>query len=366
MSFIKTASVILSAISTTVVMSALGANKANALSEVSLPSTIMIKSAHSNLVVDKYGDNPSFADKAHLYSQANPATFTLRPVRSANGSYETQLASRTNLCFTAAGGLNPNMGNGTQAVFSGDCANSLNLRFYDDGTVRIGRNTGMCLTNQGNRYNTLLNKLHFWACDGSPETKWNFVGVGNPGSYTPPAPVVQQYKAPVQVVKNPNTYTKPIVKQPAIKYQSAGFNGLDVFDLNPLSPEFSSLNLGNGQRVKVNVSAPGTPGSAVFHTYTYFNNSQGLDLIYAVKKFKNASNTASKVGTFGGFAAKFLKALKAGGFIGGTSIVAGLYYDHMTTNTIDDAEYCLNKGKGFWIDAKGGILFLDQQLKCDK
>jgi hypothetical protein len=204
MSFIKTASVILSAISATVVMSALGANKANALSEVSLPSTIMIKSAHSNMVVDKYGDNPSIADKAHLYSQENPATFTLRPIRSANGSYETQLASRSNLCFTAAGGLNPNMGNGTQAVFSGDCANSLNLRFYDDGTVRIGRNTGMCLTNQGNRYNTLLNKLHFWACDGSPETKWNFVAVGNPGSYTPPAPVVQQYNPPAQqVVNNP-------------------------------------------------------------------------------------------------------------------------------------------------------------------
>jgi hypothetical protein len=194
MSFIKTASVILSAISTTVVMSALGANKANALSEVSLPSTIMIKSAHSNLVVDKYGDNPSFADKAHLYSQANPATFTLRPIRSANGSYETQLASRTNLCFTAAGGLNPNMGNGTQAVFSGDCANSLNLRFYDDGTVRIGRNTGMCLTNQGNRYNTLLNKLHFWACDGSPETKWNFVAVGNVTNYNFTTP----YIAPAQ------------------------------------------------------------------------------------------------------------------------------------------------------------------------
>jgi hypothetical protein len=221
MSFIKTASVILSAISTTVVMSALGANKANALSEVSLPSTIMIKSAHSNLVVDKYGDNPSFADKAHLYSQANPATFTLRPVRSANGSYETQLASRTNLCFTAAGGLNPNMGNGTQAVFSGDCANSLNLRFYDDGTVRIGRNTGMCLTNQGNRYNTLLNKLHFWACDGSPETKWNFVGVGNPGSYTPPAPVVQQYNPPVQnskpiVTPATQTYTRPRLQEAGI------------------------------------------------------------------------------------------------------------------------------------------------------
>jgi hypothetical protein len=198
MNFIKTATAILSAISATLVMSALGADKANALSEVSLPSTIMIKSAHSNMVVDKFGDNPSVADKAHLYSQENPATFTLRPIRSANGSYETQLASRSNLCFTAAGGLNPNMGNGTQAVFSGDCANSLNLRFYDDGTVRIGRNTGMCLTNQGNRYNTLFNKLHFWACDGSPETKWNFVGVGNPGSYNPPAPVVQQYSPPAQ------------------------------------------------------------------------------------------------------------------------------------------------------------------------
>jgi hypothetical protein len=220
MSFIKTASVILSAISTTVVMSALGANKANALSEVSLPSTIMIKSAHSNLVVDKYGDNPSFADKAHLYSQANPATFTLRPVRSANGSYETQLASRTNLCFTAAGGLNPNMGNGTQAVFSGDCANSLNLRFYDDGTVRIGRNTGMCLTNQGNRYNTLLNKLHFWACDGSPETKWNFVGVGNVniGISNPYQVVTPSYTPPSRIDSN----TKQDQPIPQPKLQEAG------------------------------------------------------------------------------------------------------------------------------------------------
>jgi hypothetical protein len=210
MSIIKTTSTLLSVLGATLVLTGIGANKAQALSEVSLPSTIMIKSAHSNMVVDKFGDNPSVAANAHLYSQENPATFTLRPIRSANGSYETQLASSPNLCFTAAGGLNPNMGNGTQAVFSGDCNNSLNLRFFDDGTVRIGRNTNMCLTNQGNRFNSPFNKLHWWACDNSPETKWNFPGVSNvTSSYDFKTPYVAPVQNPTPKPVNTNSYVQP-------------------------------------------------------------------------------------------------------------------------------------------------------------
>jgi hypothetical protein len=201
MKLIQVASHVLSAVSATVLLTVIGANQAQALSEVQLPANFAIENANNrSMVVDKFGDNPSTAAKAHQYSKENPRTYTLFANRSSNGSYEVHLASAPNLCFTMAGGLNPNQGNGTLAVFSGDCNNSLNLRFFDDGTVRVARNTNLCLTNQGNRFNTMFNKLHFWACDGSAETKFNFAAVGGVNNnagvvYTPPV-VTQQYNPP--------------------------------------------------------------------------------------------------------------------------------------------------------------------------
>jgi hypothetical protein len=209
MNFNQTASAILSALSATVFIAVIGADKAQALSEVSLPSNFAIENANNrNMVVDKFGDNPTVAANAHQYSKENSRTYTLKGIRSANGSYEVQLVSSPNLCFTMAGGLNPNAPNGTLAVFSNNCTNSLNLRFYDDGTVRVARNTNLCLTNQGNRYNQMFNKLHFWACDNSPETKFNFAGVGNPGVVYQPQVVTQSYNPPAQN-STPQVSNKP-------------------------------------------------------------------------------------------------------------------------------------------------------------
>jgi hypothetical protein len=205
MKLIQVASHVLSAVSATVLLTVIGANQAQALSEVQLPANFAIENANNrSMVVDKFGDNPSTAANAHQYSKENPRTYTLFANRSSNGSYEVHLASAPNLCFTMAGGLNPNQGNGTLAVFSGDCNNSLNLRFFDDGTVRVARNTNLCLTNQGNRFKTMFNKLHFWACDGSDETKFNFASVG--GVITTNTNVVIQQNVTPQVVVN-----KPIV-----------------------------------------------------------------------------------------------------------------------------------------------------------
>jgi hypothetical protein len=206
MSFIKNASAILSAITTTVVLSIITADKAQALSEIGLPEQFVIENASNrNFVVDKFGDDPNLAAKAHLYTKTDSRTHTLRGIRSGNGSYEVKLAYNSSLCFTMAGGLNPNQGNGTLATFSGDCNNSLNLRFFDDGTVRVARNTTLCLTNQGNRHSTPFNKLHFWACDGSAETKWNIAAAsGQSVTYNPPV-VTQQYNPKPQVNTAPQS-----------------------------------------------------------------------------------------------------------------------------------------------------------------
>jgi hypothetical protein len=213
MNLLKSASAIISAVSATLVLSAITAGKAQALSEISLPERFVIENAHNrSMVVDKFGDDPNSAAKAHLYSKADTRTHTLRGVRSSNGSYEVKSAFNGNLCFTMSGGLNPNQGNGTLAIFSGDCNNSLNLRFFDDGTVRVARNTNLCLTNQGNRHSTLFNKLHWWACDGSPETKWNIAAAnGQSEVYNPPV-VSQQYNPPAQVTPAQNSPTPEQVK----------------------------------------------------------------------------------------------------------------------------------------------------------
>jgi hypothetical protein len=154
-----------------------------AASPVQLPETFAISPAeNNNMVVDKFGDSINTAANAHLYDKSNPATHTLTGDRAANGSYEVHLNSNRNLCLTMAGGLNPNQGNGTLAVFSSNCANSLNLMFMNDNTIRVSRNQNLCLTNQGNRSGKLFNRLHFWACDDSRETKFSWYGVnGNVG-----------------------------------------------------------------------------------------------------------------------------------------------------------------------------------------
>jgi hypothetical protein len=181
-----------------------------AASPVQLPGTFAISpAANNNMVVDKFGDSVNTAANAHLYDKSNPGTHTLTGDRAANGSYEVHLNSNRNLCLTMAGGLNPNQGNGTLAVFSSNCANSLNLMFMNDNTIRVSRNQNLCLTNQGNRSGTLFNRLHFWACDDSPETKfnWYYVNTTVQNPYIPP--VVQQNSPTVQ----PNTQPQDVFKK---------------------------------------------------------------------------------------------------------------------------------------------------------
>jgi hypothetical protein len=200
-------------------------DQAFAASPIQLPGEFAIENANNtNFVVDKFGDNHTIADRAHLYTKDNPNTYVFYGNRAANGSYEVHLKSSSNLCFTMAGGLNPNQGNGTLATFSSNCANSLNLMFMNDQTIRVSRNLNLCLTNQGNRHSTKFNKLHFWACDNSPETKWNVNGnvqsvVYQPQvvtqTYTQPAPSVNYQTLPKhQFVSKPNKnqFAKPTIK----------------------------------------------------------------------------------------------------------------------------------------------------------
>jgi hypothetical protein len=170
---------------------------------------------------------------------------------------------------------------------------------------------------------------------------------------------------------NINTKNNENKNQPRLILQQSGF-GLDMLDLNPLSSEFLILNLGRDYKVRVNVSEPGSNGSIVFHTYAHFNKDEGSEFVYDIKKFKNASSALNGVGNFaagttlGAYLANKLNTiLRKSGFIGSVASLSSLYYENMSQNTIDDAEYCINKGSGFWVDAKGGVLFLDQQVKCD-
>jgi hypothetical protein len=162
------------------------ASPANAAKRIAVSGNFAIQNAHNpNMVVDKYGDNPSVQANAQLYTRSNPATFTLRADYDAKAdSYETKLAS--GLCFTADVSTMGTPVNGTLAVFKTNCIDSLNINFWDDGTVRLGRFSDLCLTNQGNRHSTLKNRLHWWACDGSPETKWNIVPAGQVTITNPP------------------------------------------------------------------------------------------------------------------------------------------------------------------------------------
>jgi hypothetical protein len=316
MSFIKTGTALLSAASAAVLISILGADKANALSEIGLPENFVIENANNrSMVVDKFGDDPNTSAKAHLYTKTDSRTYTLRGIRSSNGSYEVKSVYNGNLCFTMAGGLNPNQGNGTLAVFSGDCNNSLNLRFYDDGTIRVARNTNLCLTNQGNRYNTPLNKLHFWACDGSAETKWNVAGAGAiPPAYNPP--VVQSNPIPKPIIKNYiYVVSENNIREVNFKYTAvlitarAGYDktqypqvGHSVFVMvkNWTKNNWRQYNNGKLELVSstpleeiTTISSPGPESKADFNSVRIDNGGRDKDLF---DTWKSAGNSPRKNG----------------------------------------------------------------------
>ena len=46
--------------------------------------------------------------------------------------------------------------------------------------------------------------------------------------------------------------------------------------------------------------------------------------------------------------------------------LGAIIYGNGSETIINDAEHCINKDAGFWIDAQGGTLFLNPVLKCDK
>jgi hypothetical protein len=186
-------------------LTTLGLN-AQAASPIQVPDQFLIQNAHnSDFVVNQNSDNV-----ARLNTKDNQSNIVFYGVRSATGAYEVHLKSNSQMCFTLAGGLNPNQDNGTLAVLSSNCANSLNLMFMNDQTIRVSRNLNLCLTNQGNRHSTKNNRLHFWACDGSPETKWNINSVGNSEPQ-----VIQP-----QAVYQPTTYNPPVLEYSGVVKKS--------------------------------------------------------------------------------------------------------------------------------------------------
>jgi hypothetical protein len=274
MRFSKAISLFLSTLMTSTAMSNIDIDKAFAASPIQLPGQFAIENANNtNFVVDKYGDNHTLADRAHLYPKENPNTYVFYGNRAANGSYEVHLKSAPNLCLTMDGGLNPNQGNGTIAVFSNNCANSLNLMFMNDQTIRVSRNQNLCLTNQGNRHSTKLNKIHFWACDNSPETKWNVNGNVSGVVVTPP--VVTQTVTPAASTINTQTLpklqfvTKPNKKQfakPTIKLACGPcvfvISGVALGVLAAIGNEVYSWGKyeGNYQRVLIKAYSPDKAG----------------------------------------------------------------------------------------------------------
>lgn len=183
---------------------------------------------NSNYVVDKFGvNNINSQSKAHLYDKSDKSTHELVGYRSPSGSYEVHLKANQNVCFGMAGGLNPNQGNGTLAEFKPNCNDVLNLMFFDDGTIRVARNLNLCLTNQGNR-KQLFNKLHFWACDGSPETKFTWYSVNStiqtpyvaPQHQPQVQPQSQPQQQPSTPTVRPRTFVETKTYEDDIKYSA--------------------------------------------------------------------------------------------------------------------------------------------------
>ena len=158
--------------------------------------------------------------------------------------------------------------------------------------------------------------------------------------------------------QNPPKSNQPDLSK--LKYQTSGigWNAPIVYDLNVFSPTFNHLLLGDGKKVKVNLSE----GSIDFHTYTYFNKEEGAYLKYNLDMIKGDMTAIAGTG-FGSFVTATARKYP---LISGILGVGGLLYSHDAGEISTRIEFCLSKDSGFWLDAYGGALFANPKLKCDK
>jgi hypothetical protein len=137
-------------------------------------------------------------------------------------------------------------------------------------------------------------------------------------------------------------------------------NAMD-YDLNILSNNYGTMEVGGGRRVRVNVHFWG-------HTYTYLDKDDANELVHSMKKVQRdiAIGAVSVAAISRTPLGKVVVESPAGKYFGAWYAGAAAIYLHGSTTVIDEAEFCANKDSGMWLDAQGGILFLNPVIKCDK
>lgn len=133
------------------------------------------------------------------------------------------------------------------------------------------------------------------------------------------------------------------------------------YNLNIFSNDYGTMDVGGGRRVRVNVNW-------YSHTYTYLNKDDATELVRSMKKVRR--DISLGVVSVGGFFAtplgKVIIKSPPGRYFGGWYAGASAIYVHGSQTIIDEAEYCVGRDKGMWLDAEGGVLFLNPKIKCDR
>jgi hypothetical protein len=328
--------------------------------------------SNPDLVIDGRGAGITLSSTgAQLYSKSASdyelATSNFVAVYDAKlGTFELQLKQKNSKGQTVYlgtdKGLNWNsMGDGTSLVFTTDCTN-VNNWTYDGTNIHVSRRQELCIDvawgkvvkNQG---------LQLVSCKkGYVAQSFGLVGPGGSSNSNltqpQPAPIPQpQPQKPPQpqtpVVSNPIATPKPI----AFKTAGVGWNAAIAYDLNIFSPTFSYLLLGDRKKVKVNIDS-------FSHTWTYFNKEEGEYLSYNLKLIRHDFDKLKTLGEFGLLAT--IRNAGPGKVASSVLGVGGYLYANAGDLIVIEAEHCMNKDSGFWIDAQGGALFLAPVLKCDK
>lgn len=328
--------------------------------------------SNPDLVIDGRGAGITLSSTgAQLYSKSASdyelATSNFVAVLDKSlGTFELQLKQKNSkgqtVCLGTDKGLNWNsMGDGTSLIFTTNCS-QVNNWTYDGSNVHVSRRQDLCIDvvwgkivkNQGLQL-VSCKKGHaaqsFGLVGASVSSNSNVTVTPKPNPNPQPQPQQRpqpQPQAQKPVVNNPSSTPK----SPAFKTAGIGWNAPMSYDLNVLSPDFGYLKLGDGKKVKVNTGNFG-------HTYTYFNVEEGQYLAYNLKIVRG--DTAFLGGT--GLVA-FLS--KSSPYLAGLASSFGGYYSFTSDQVITNAEWCISKNKGFWIDAQQGVLFLEPKVTCDR
>ncbi|MGL4757845.1 MAG: hypothetical protein ACRCXZ_00780 [Patescibacteria group bacterium] len=166
-------------------------------------------------------------------------------------------------------------------------------------------------------------------------------------------------KAPVSINTDVSASNSTQFKTllPSVSFGFGGESAHAFYNFNVFDEKFSHVEIGGGRSVKLNADST--------HVWMYLSKDDAEELVYSIKHLKNNMGLVRDLGGLG-VISNAVQYNPITAYFGSWAAAAGAIYNHGGEKVVTDAERCIAKDSGMYLDAYGGILFLNPVIKCDK